>query len=80
MCTSTSKKEVFALVLPSFIVSTFISFIMTIGVRLFLSTIWESNDFFRSTRVEVLIYYLCIFITGILFFLTIYMLKEIVKK
>lgn len=56
MCTSTSKKEVFALVLPSFIVSTFISFIMTIGVRLFLSTIWESNDFFRSTdKVHIIV-------------------------
>lgn len=77
MSENREKVEISRIVLPSLIVSTFLSLFTTFGARLFLSKRWGSNSFLLSAQVDVIIYYLCIVITVSLLFITLRVLKKL---
>lgn len=77
MSENREKVEISRIVLPSLIVSTFLSLFTTFGARLFLFHRWGSNSFLLSAQADVIIYYLCIVITVSLLFITLRVLKKL---
>ena len=77
MSENREKVEISRIVLPSLIVSTFLSLFTTFGARLFLFKRWGSNSFLGTFQVDEIIYYLCIVITVSLLFITLRVLKKL---